>query len=111
MSRGALAAAEKPVEEAVTSYLGAMRLLWIEVSDEADRNSLRGCLERNAISLLSNFDRKAIDPPSPDWLGFSSDRPLVSQAGLWNQRHVTETRDPAFLELLAAAVESTRAVS
>jgi hypothetical protein len=56
MSRDTLAAAEKPVEEAVTSHLGAMRLLWIDVDDEADPRSLRGSIERNAIALLSNFE-------------------------------------------------------
>ena len=30
---------------------------------------MRGYIERNAIALLSNYGKPAIDPPSPGWLG------------------------------------------
>ena len=98
ISRDALAAAEAPVEMAVTNYLGTMPFLWLDIDDEPGPDSLRGVIERNAIALLSNHERPAVDPPSPGWLGHFSDRPLVRGSGLWNQRHVEEKHDPMFLE-------------
>ena len=57
-------------------------------------------IERNAIALLSNYERPQLDPPSKSWLGHHSNRERVRTSGLWNQNHVVETYDPAFLELL-----------
>jgi hypothetical protein len=99
MERTALAAAEAPIERAVSSYLSAMPCLWIGVDDEPGPGSLRGVIERNAIALLSNFRREPLDPASPSWLGRFSDRELVSGSGLWNQRHVEEAHDSAFLNV------------
>jgi hypothetical protein len=67
------------------------------VDDEPGPSSVRRAIERNSIALLSNHDRLSLDPPSPEWLGHSSDRLLVRHSGLWNQRHVDEAHDPAFL--------------
>jgi hypothetical protein len=98
ISRDALAAAEAPVELAVTNYLSTMPFLWLDIDDPPGPESLRGVIERNAIALLSNHNGPAVDPPSPSWLGHFSDRPQVRASGLWNQRHVEETYDPVFLK-------------
>ena len=95
-----LAAAELPVERAVSAYIGTLPFLWLAVDDEPGPESRRGFIERNAIGLLTNFDRAALDPPSSTWLDRASDRPLVAGSGLWNQRHVDEAYDPALLDLL-----------
>ena len=73
--------------------------------DEPGPNSLRGVIERNAIALLSNYQRPVMDPPSLGWLGSISNRSLVRGCGLWNQRHVEETHDPAFLDSLEMTIE------
>lgn len=99
MSREALDGVEAPVEQAVTHYIGSMPMLWLNIDDKPGPNSMRGVIERNTISLLSNHGRTPLDPPSPQWLGHVSDRPLVRGSGLWNQRHVEETHDPAFLDI------------
>jgi hypothetical protein len=98
---------DTPIEKAVSSYLSAMPCLWIGIDDEPGPGSLRGVIERNAISLLSNFGREPVDPVSPSWLGRSSDRELVCGSGLWNQRHVEEAHDPSFLGPFENLVDQT----
>jgi hypothetical protein len=107
LDRRNLAEAEAPLEAAVTRYIGAMPLLWIELEDDPGPLSVRGTMERNAIALLSNYGRAPLDPPSVRWLGRSSNRSLVRDSGLWNQRHVEEVHDPAFIDLFEAAVHRT----
>ncbi len=108
ISRDTLAAAEAPVERAVTIWLANMPFLWLDIDDEPGPDSVRGVLERNAIALLSNHERPVVDSPSPGWLGHSSDRPLVRGSGLWNQRHVQEKHDTMFLDDLKKMIERTR---
>jgi hypothetical protein len=107
VSRNTLAADEAPVELNVSKYIGSMPFLWLGVGDEPGPNSLCGVIERNAIALLSNYQRPVLDPPSPGWLGNASNRPLVRDSGLWNQRHVEEAHDPAFLVNVEIAIERT----
>jgi hypothetical protein len=38
----------------VSTYIGAMPFLWIDVDDEPSPRSLRAYIERNSIALLSN---------------------------------------------------------
>jgi hypothetical protein len=109
ISRDAMTTAEAPVELAVSNYLSTMPFLWLNIDDQPRPNSLRGVVERNAIALLCNHERPAVDPPSPGWLGHSSDRPLVRSSGLWNQRHVEETHDPMFLDTFEKMIERTSA--
>ena len=61
-------------------------------------------MERNTIALLSNFQRMPLDPATPSWLGHHSDRKLVRGSGLWNQRHVEENHNPAFLDVLETLI-------
>ena len=90
-------ATEKALECEVSQVICAMPFLWLTVEDEPDAESLRGYIERNAIALLSNCGKEPLDPPSAGWLGHSCNRELVRKSGLWNQNHVVEAYDPAFL--------------
>jgi hypothetical protein len=98
-SREAVAAAEAPIERAVSHHLASMQFLWLNIDDQPGPDSLRRTIERNAIALVSNYGRAPLDPPSSGWLGNASDRALVRGSGLWNQRHVEETHDPGFLDV------------
>ncbi|MDE0617457.1 MAG: hypothetical protein OXH87_07695 [Rhodospirillaceae bacterium] len=89
---------EQPLEQAVSKAIGTMPFLWLEIDDEPGPDSLRGYVERNAIALLSNYGKEPFDPPSGEWLGRFCDRERVRISGLWNQNHVDEPYDPAFLE-------------
>jgi hypothetical protein len=40
-----------------------MPFLWIAIDDEPGAKSLRGYVERNAIALLSNFEKEPLDAP------------------------------------------------
>jgi hypothetical protein len=105
IDRAALAAAEAPVEQEVSRYLAAMPFLWLEINDEPGPTSQRDAIERNSIALLSNHDRTTVDPPSQDWLGHWSGRPLVRTSSLWNQRHVEETHHEEFLDTFQKMIE------
>lgn len=95
-------------ERRVSAVIAAMPFLWLEVNDEPGPKSLRGIIERSAIALLSNFERPTLDPASPRWLGHFSDRKRVRGSGLWNQNHVDEAYDPAFLDVLEGLIGRTR---
>jgi hypothetical protein len=97
---------ELALECAVTRYIGAMPFLWLEVDDAPSPASNRGMLERNSIALLSNFGKEPLlDQPSSAWLGKLGDRERVRRSGLWNNSHVDEPYDPAFLASLKRFVQ------
>ena len=98
--------AEEALEQQVSAIICAMPFLWLAVDDEPGRQSLRGRIERNAIALLSNLNKAPLDPPSQGWCGRACVRgnALVRDSGLWNQRHVDETYDPSFLDLMDGLV-------
>lgn len=100
--------AEVGLERAVSRHIGQMPLLWLAVEDEPGPASQRGVIERNAIALLSNYNApdNPLDPPSQSWLGQWADREAVRCSGLWNVNHVTETYDPAFLDLFEKLAEA-----
>jgi hypothetical protein len=102
-----IGASELHLEQAVSQYIGAMPFLFIDVDDDAGPNSARGRIERNAIALLSNYQRPPIDLPGEGWLGQWSGRERVQQSGLWNNNHVDESCEEGFLELLSSAVQRT----
>ena len=108
LSLETLQAEEHPVEVAVSQYIGRMPFLWVAVPDMSGAGSDRSTIERGAISLLSNWDRPPLDPPSETWLGRLSDRDRVSGSGLWNVQYVAEDHDPAFLQLLEERIHATR---
>jgi hypothetical protein len=102
---------ESEIEHAVSAYIGAMPFLFVAAEDDPGPNSARGVIERNAIALLSNYQRPSIDPHSKTWLGLSSGRERVRESGLWNNRHVDETPDEAFLDILSAAAAATSPIA
>jgi hypothetical protein len=91
---------ERALESEVSKVIGSMSLVWLAIDDKPGAQSLRGYIERNAIALLSNVGKEAIDPPSENWLGHSCDRQRVRASGLWNQNHVEEAYDPGFISCL-----------
>ncbi|MDE0453705.1 MAG: hypothetical protein OXJ63_00160 [Gammaproteobacteria bacterium] len=99
---------EQPLECDVSRVIREMPFLWLPVIDETGPRSLRGYIERNAIALLSNYEKTAIDPPSDSWLGRHCTREKVRESGLWNSNHVNEEYDPAFLVTLGSLVEKMR---
>ena len=99
---------EQPLEKEVSIVIGDMPFLWLDIPDAPGPDSLRGYIERNAIALLSNLDKPPLDPPSEDWLGHLCNRPLVRRSGLWNQKHVDEAYDPAFLDALADLINQMK---
>lgn len=96
--------AEYPLERDVSSFIGNMPFLWVEVSDPPGPESHRKLIEANAVALLSNRARVSLDPPSPGWLGRHAERPAVRESGLWNVNHVDGAYDPAFLDVLVRYV-------
>ncbi|WP_417477884.1 hypothetical protein [Maricaulis sp.] len=100
LPRERLKALEMPVEAAVSTYLGNMSYLVVDIPDEPGPTSARGLIERNSIALLTHWQRDAISPPSASWLGLHSNRSKVSRSGLWNQNHVEEDYNPHFLDVL-----------
>ena len=95
---------ELDIERLVSREIGAMPFLWLAVDDAPGPDSQRGYVERNSIALLSNFNRKPVDPPSPSWLGRHCNQEHVRRSGLWNVRHVDEGYDPAFLGALSVLI-------
>ena len=90
--------AEQPLEAAVSDHIGAMEVVWLDIPDDPGPQSLRGVIERGAIALLSNLGKAPIDPASAQWLGHRCNRSRVRGSGLWNNNHVDEDYDPAFLD-------------
>lgn len=97
LTREAVKQHELEMEESVSKVIGQMPFLWLDVSDTPGQDSLRGRIERNAIALLSNLNKPALDPASPAWIGHRCDREKVRLSGLWNNNHVDEDYDPTFL--------------
>jgi len=102
---------EKPLEELVSKTIGEMPFLWLDVPDPVGLENLRDYIERNAIALLSNYNRPVLDPPSSSWLGAHCNREKVRASGLWNQNHVDKAYDPAFLDELERLVRRMKKAS
>lgn len=94
-------------EVTVSRRIRAMPFLWVAVEDTPGPESIRGLIERNAIGLLSNYGKTALDSTSADWLGYTSGRARVRESGLWNNNHVDEPYDRPFLDALAVAINNT----
>lgn len=100
--------AERPIEKEVSRYIGAMPFLFVPILDAPGPDSKRGYIERNVIALLSGYDAANIDPPSSEWLGFSSGRERVRRSGLWNNNHVDEDYSPEFLDVFGTLIADAR---
>lgn len=92
-------------EKLVSAYIGDMPLLWLAIGDDASAKSERGYIERNAIALLSNYQKVAVDSPSKGWLGNFSATSTIRESGLWNTNHVDGAVDPDFLERFSKFVK------
>ena len=110
-AQGPIRSGELALEREVSRHIADMPFLWIPVEDEAGPNSRRSYIERNTIGLLSNYAKAPLDSPSQDWLGHHSDRERVRNSGLWNQNHVDEVCDSAFLDTLEELVSGIRNVA
>ena len=99
---------EAPVEAGVSEYIGRMPFLWLNADDTPGPNSKRGFIERNAIAMLSGYNHSTSDQPSTAWLGHYSDRERVCLSGLWNNIHVDEYYDPAFLDEMERLIDARR---
>ena len=106
-AKGDIRKGELALEKEVSGFIGHMPFLWVAIDDDAGPESLRGYIERNSISLLSNYEKPPLDPPSKGWLGHKSDRARVRASGLWNQNHVDENYAPEFLDRLEQLVAAT----
>jgi hypothetical protein len=102
--------AEHDHKKRVSDYIRDLPFLWIDVNDEPGPESDRAYVERNAIALVSNFQKKSLDPRREDGLGNHSPRKEIRGSGLWNINHVEEDYDPAFLDRIAEAVADTTPV-
>ena len=94
-------------ERRVSEYVRDLPFLWVDVDDEPGPESDRAYVERNAIALVSNYEKEAIDRRSDGWLGRDSPRGEIAASGLWNIDHVDERYDTAFLDRLAGTVGDT----
>jgi len=100
--------AELPLERDVSTVIGLMPFLWLEVNDTPGAASDRAYLERNCIALLSNFGKEPIDRPSERWLGLDSPQETIRKSGLWNTNHVDDGYTPAFLDVFEKYVRETK---
>ena len=94
--------AEFPLEKAVSSYIGSMPFLWVEIDDDPGPESHRAYIERNCIAMLSNYcdPDEMIDLASNTWLGSLAKNEDVQRSGLWNSNHVRECYDRNLLDRL-----------
>jgi hypothetical protein len=97
--------------QAGSTVIRSMPFLYVAIEDEPGPGSMRARIERNSIALLSNFGKSPLDLPSTQWLGHYCDRDRVKTSGLWNQNHVDEDYDPAFLDDLEQLAQSMEAAS
>lgn len=94
------------LEKHVSKHIGAMPVLWVDVSDEPGPASMRSFIERNAVALLSNHLRP-FDRPSHDWLGNFSPRHKIRRSGLWNLNYVDDVYDITFLDVFEECIIRT----
>ena len=100
---------EKHLGSLVSRHICAMPFLWLNVDDTPRPKSRRAFIERNAIALLSDYDKPPIDPASTNWLGLWSphENEKVKKSGLWNQKHVDGDYDPSFLDEMEKRIDRT----
>lgn len=99
--------AEHNLECRVSQVIRKMPLLCMEIPNQPERVGLKDYIVKQSIGLLSNFHRRAWEPPSDSWLGHYCGNALVRESGLWNANHVMEAYDPAFLDVLEDLISKT----
>jgi len=95
---------EIELEKLVSQTIAKMPFLYLAINDISSPKSLRGYIERNSITLLSNYMKTPLDMASQDWLGYDCNRERVRKSHLWNQNHVDESYDPNFLNIFEKLV-------
>lgn len=98
---------EIEMENAVSEYIGSLRVLFIPVLDPASKTSMRATIERQFIAL---FTEKIcpLDSISINWLGRFSDKSNIRESGLWNVRDVGESYDLRFLNFFDSYLNKAR---
>lgn len=91
--------AERELERRVSEYLANLYVTYVPILDEPGPGSLRGYVERNAISTLT-AERNRWSRGSSGWLGRHSPTAAIEASGLWNVRHVGDQVDRGFLDRL-----------
>ncbi|WP_423743913.1 hypothetical protein V5735_13000 (plasmid) [Haladaptatus sp. SPP-AMP-3] len=84
-------------EQQVSEYIRKLPMVWLTVEDYPAPDNERAYIERNAIALVSNYQKTTIDPREDNWLGNASPKSEIAESGLWNVNHVEEEYDPSFL--------------
>jgi hypothetical protein len=97
---------EQMLEREVSGIIGAMRVLWLDIPDEAGPSSERAYIERNAIGLLSRTCLLK-GTGKGEWLGRYSADWRISVSGLWNLNHIFMQPDLDFIDRFEAAVNAT----
>lgn len=94
---------EVELERAVSKAIGRLRVIWLDVPDEASPKSDRAYFERNSIGLLSRAN--LLSPPKDkNWLGRSSSDWRICVSGLWNLNHAFLKPDTDFLDRLSKQI-------
>jgi len=99
--------AELPLDWRVSAFLRNLPLLWITVDDAPGSERDRAVLGRNAIALLSNDGRDALELRPETWLGGHSRSAAIRESRLWNVDHANEQYAPALLDRLAEHAAAT----
>lgn len=96
------------LERRVSEHIRNMPLLWLNVPDAPRPESQRGCIEANAIQLLTDTSGYFADSPSRTWLGHYSQNQRIRNSGMWNAVHTGEQKyDPSFLDIMRDCIENT----
>lgn len=98
--------AEETLEARVSEAIADMRVVWLDIPDDAGPASDRAYIERNSIGLLSRSN--LLSPlAAPDWLGSYSHDWRICVSRLWNLNHVFLRPDDAFIAGLKHYAERT----
>ncbi|KUG03474.1 hypothetical protein ASZ90_019110 [hydrocarbon metagenome] len=95
------------LESLVSEVTGSMEVLVVPIDNNRDMGRIAKYIEKNAIALLSNFNKDPVDSPSSDWLGSRCSNPLVRGSGVWNSNGVMYQYDQHFLEVFKRIVRGS----
>ncbi|WP_348672623.1 DUF6884 domain-containing protein [uncultured Abyssibacter sp.] len=97
---------EAPLENAVSEYIGAHLVYWLDIDDSPSPISDRAFLESNIIGLLSSA--QILQPTaSASWLGTQSQEYRIALSGLWNLDHLFVQPHDKFIQIYQRHVDAT----
>jgi len=106
LSNAATRKQEHPLEVEVSRIINHMPFLWISTDYSSNPIQLSQFINRNTLSLLSNYQKKLkCDLPSQHWLGHYCSDPAVRISGLWNNRRVDIPYNLKFLDYLEKLIK------